>query len=203
MVFQTFSSAVFSHVSLSKAEGTWPAITICERQGLSRSHIQRIVTLLNGWYPGRFFVDKIINCIKSIITDGIQALSLRCWRWQETSVLPHLELFAEPGKVFSCRSAWCLRPGTNLIVHLHNATCKDPSAWPPGRLYLVYLKQIHPLPFKNFQCNLNSLGLKLMCQTSSRNWSRPFDLVSSAYHHHLYLQAMFSLLSLCLSLRKS
>ena len=149
-----------------------------------------------------FFVDEIINCIKSIITDGIQALSLRCWRWQETSVLPHLELFAEPGKVFSCRSAWCLRPGTNLIVHLHNATGKDPSAWPPGRLYLVYLKQIHPLPFKNFQCNFNTLGLKLMCQTLSRNWSRPSDLVSSAYHH-LYLQAMFSLLSLCLYLRKS
>ena len=147
---------------------------------------------------------QAVFCNKYIITDGIgiQALGLHCWRWQETSVLPHLELFAEPGKVFSCRSAWCLRPGTNLIVHLHNATCKDPSAWPPGRLYLVYLKQIHPLPFKNFQCNLNSLGLKLMCQTSSRNWSRPFDLVSSAYHH-LYLQAMFSLLSLCLSLRKS
>ena len=54
MVFQTFSSAVFSHVSLSKAEGPWPALTICERQGLSRSHIQRIVTLLNGWKTGIF-----------------------------------------------------------------------------------------------------------------------------------------------------
>ena len=62
------------------------------------------------------FVNEIINRIKQIITDGIQALGLHCWRWQETSVLPHLELFAEPGKVFSCHSAWCLRPGTNLIV---------------------------------------------------------------------------------------
>ena len=59
MVFQTFSSAVFSHVSLSKAEGPWPALTICERQGLSRSHIQRIVSLLTGWYTGRLLLMKL------------------------------------------------------------------------------------------------------------------------------------------------
>ena len=46
MVFQTFSSAVFSHVSLSKAEGTWPAITICERQGLSRWQVSLKLSII-------------------------------------------------------------------------------------------------------------------------------------------------------------
>ena len=46
----------------------------------------------------------------------LQALGLYCWRWQETCVLPHLELFVKPGKVFFSQNAWCLLPGTNLTV---------------------------------------------------------------------------------------
>ena len=86
-VCQTFSSAVFSHVSLSKHEGTWPTITICERQGLSRWNVKcHSLT----WKDFKLSDDS---------PGWMKASGFCGWSWNKTCFLSHLEFFTTFGQV--------------------------------------------------------------------------------------------------------
>ena len=88
-------------MSLSKQEGSWPTITICERQGLSRW------SRIHGFLQVQVYIFYSPCLI-------LKAFDICCWSWHKTSLLPHMEFFSTFGQVSSFGNV----PSTYHVINL-------------------------------------------------------------------------------------